>query len=179
MPRRTTGGFNELVPRFFRFLDARECARFVCGNEQIDAATIKKLFAFATDAAGRSSAAASADEDAYSRFAVESNVEFKDAYDARDEPIVRLFAWLDSLDTAMLKRFLRWLTGHNAIPPPNPARPFRLLVDGKTLEQLDKLPAVSTCYNTLHLPPYKTFTVLEQKLTLAVKEGDSASFELA
>jgi len=159
-------------------LPRRGCARLVCGDEQIDAASIKRLFAFASDAGGRSGEAAHLDEEAYSRVVVDSNVEFNGPYDARDKPIKHLFDWLGSLDAAMLQRFLRWLTGHNAIPPLNPARPFRLLVDGKTLTELGALPSVSTCYNQLHLPPYETFIALEQKLTMAVQEGASASFEL-
>jgi hypothetical protein len=172
------GALGGLAPRFFRFLGAKECARFVCGDEQIDAAAIKGLFAFASDADGRSAAAAHADHEAYSRRVMESDVEFNGQYDRRDAQIVHLFSWLDNLDKSMLTRFLRFLTGHNSIPPPDPARPFRLLVDGKTLTELSALPTVSTCYNLLHLPPYETFTILEDKLTKAVQMAATAGFEL-
>jgi len=95
-------------------------------------------------------------------------------YTENDEVIVNFWKCVRGWDAEQKSRLLQFTTGTSRIP----VNGFKDLQgsDGPrrfTIEkagEINQLPKSHTCFNRLDLPPYKTFDVLQSKLSLAVEE---------
>ncbi|KAL7274416.1 hypothetical protein RUND412_002691 [Rhizina undulata] len=95
-------------------------------------------------------------------------------YTESDDVIVNFWKCVRSWDAEQKSRLLQFTTGTSRIP----VNGFKDLQgsDGPrrfTIEkagEIGQLPKSHTCFNRLDLPPYKSFEVLQQKLSLAVEE---------
>ncbi|KAI9875960.1 MAG: hypothetical protein M1830_007675 [Pleopsidium flavum] len=137
-------GFNELIPPdLVNVFDERELELLIGGIADIDVEDWKKH----TDYRG---------------------------YTESDEVIVSFWKCIRSWDAEQKSRLLQFATGTSRIP----VNGFKDLQgsDGPRRFTIEKsgeptqLPKSHTCFNRLDLPPYKTYEVLNQKLTIAVEE---------
>jgi len=95
-------------------------------------------------------------------------------YTESDDVIVNFWKCVRSWDAEQKSRLLQFTTGTSRIP----VNGFKDLQgsDGPrrfTIEKagdIGQLPKSHTCFNRLDLPPYKSFDVLQQKLSMAVEE---------
>jgi len=95
-------------------------------------------------------------------------------YTENDEVITNFWKCVRGWDAEQKSRLLQFTTGTSRIP----VNGFKDLQgsDGPrrfTVEkagEINQLPKSHTCFNRLDLPPYRTFEVLQQKLSLAVEE---------
>lgn len=81
----------------------------------------------------------------------------------------RMPQWMKALiadkDVTWRKKLLRFITGSFTLPRGGLQR--KIMVRS-TAAHLDHLPRSSTCTFTLFMPPYKTYTELDNKLTMAI-----------
>ena len=151
----------EMVPQLTRalFPSSRQLSRFICGDDKLDADKLWSLFTF--------------DPEAYSQLAIESE-QYSEGIYTEDEPTMRhLRDVLSEFCDADRLKFFKFVTGLTAIPVTRPgaAKPFQLLIDGKTWPT-DRLPQASACYYQLHCPPYPTKDMLMDKLRTAIHETE-------
>ncbi|EHY55694.1 hypothetical protein HRR83_007909 [Exophiala dermatitidis] len=137
-------GFNELIPQdLVNVFDERELELLIGGIADIDVDDWKKH----TDYRG---------------------------YQESDEVIQNFWKIVRSWDAEQKSRLLQFATGTSRIP----VNGFKDLQgsDGPrrfTIEkagEINALPKSHTCFNRLDLPPYKSYEVLQQKLSIAVEE---------
>ncbi|KAF2833753.1 HECT-domain-containing protein [Ophiobolus disseminans] len=137
-------GFHELIPAdLVNVFDERELELLIGGIADIDVEDWKKH----TDYRG---------------------------YTENDEVIQNFWKCIRSWDAEQKSRLLQFATGTSRIP----VNGFKDLQgsDGPrrfTIEKAgepNQLPKSHTCFNRLDLPGYKTFEILNQKLTIAVEE---------
>ncbi|KAH0613256.1 uncharacterized protein H6S33_009636 [Morchella sextelata] len=137
-------GFHELIPAdLVGVFDERELELLIGGIADIDVEDWKKH----TDYRG---------------------------YTESDDVIVNFWKCVRSWDAEQKSRLLQFTTGTSRIP----VNGFKDLQgsDGPrrfTIEkagEIQQLPKSHTCFNRLDLPPYKSYDVLNQKLSLAVEE---------
>ena len=151
----------EMVPQLTRtlFPSSKELVHFICGDDKLDADKLWSLFTF--------------DEEAYSQTFIEYD-HTSDGIYTRDEPTMRhLRDVLSEFCDADRLKFFKFVTGLTAIPVTRPgaAKPFQLLIDGKTWPT-DRLPQAAACYYQLHCPPYPTKDMLMDKLRTAIHETE-------
>ncbi|RMZ88822.1 hypothetical protein DV736_g3960, partial [Chaetothyriales sp. CBS 134916] len=137
-------GFNELIPAdLVNVFDERELELLIGGIADIDVDDWKKH----TDYRG---------------------------YQEQDEVIQNFWKIIRTWDAEQKSRLLQFATGTSRIP----VNGFKDLQgsDGPrrfTIEkagEINALPKSHTCFNRLDLPPYKSYEVLQQKLSTAVEE---------
>ncbi|KAG0634839.1 hypothetical protein HOY80DRAFT_497497 [Tuber brumale] len=137
-------GFHDLIPAdLINVFDERELELLIGGIADIDVEDWKKH----TDYRG---------------------------YTESDDVIANFWKCVRSWDAEQKSRLLQFTTGTSRIP----VNGFKDLQgsDGPrrfTIEKagdIGQLPKSHTCFNRLDLPPYKSFDVLNQKLSLAVEE---------
>jgi len=137
-------GFNELIPAdLVNVFDERELELLIGGIADIDVEDWKKH----TDYRG---------------------------YQEQDEVIQHFWKVIRTWDAEQKSRLLQFATGTSRIP----VNGFKDLQgsDGPrrfTIEkagEINALPKSHTCFNRLDLPPYKTYEVLNSKLSTAVEE---------
>eukprot|EP00834_Sanchytrium_tribonematis_P001242 NODE_29_length_37665_cov_1.081563.p3 type:complete len:678 gc:universal NODE_29_length_37665_cov_1.081563:28230-30263(+) len=95
-------------------------------------------------------------------------------YSENDNPVKWFWQLMEKWDNEQRARFLQFATGTSRIP----VNGFKDLQgsDGPrkfTLERTDQitaLPKAHTCFNRIDLPNYKSYEILEQKLTMAIEE---------
>ena len=140
------------VPNFAAFFNRAEYVRFVCGDEELSSKALWDLFSF--------------DPEHYSHITIERGHHFNHAY-REDEPVMRwLREAIDEFTPHMRKGFFFFVTGLHGVPL---GGDFRILVDKKP--NIAWLPSTSTCYNTLHLPPYESKRDLKVKLKTAIRNS--------
>ena len=151
----------EMVPQLTRalFPSSRQLSRFISGDDELSAESLWSLFTF--------------DQEAYNQLAIESE-QYSEGLYTEDEPTMRhLKVVLSEFCDADRLKFFKFVTGLTAIPVTRPgaAKPFQLLIDGKTWPT-DRLPQASACYYQLHCPPYPTKDMLMDKLRTAIHETE-------
>ena len=151
----------EMVPQLTRalFPSSRQLSRFISGDDELSAESLWSLFTF--------------DQEAYNQLAIESE-QYSEGLYTEDEPTMRhLRDVLSEFCDADRLKFFKFVTGLTAIPVTRPgaAKPFQLLIDGKTWPT-DRLPQASACYYQLHCPPYPTKDMLMDKLRTAIHETE-------
>ncbi|KAG9510965.1 E3 ubiquitin-protein ligase HECW2, partial [Fragariocoptes setiger] len=110
------------------------------------------------------------------------NTEYRSGY-SDNHPIIQWF-WIvieKKFDNEQRLRLLQFVTGTSSIPyegfealrGSNGPRKFCIERWGKTTS----LPRAHTCFNRLDLPPYTSFDMLYEKLSLAVEESSSFGIE--
>lgn len=95
-----------------------------------------------------------------------------------DRTVHRFWSVLSSMTSKQQADLLRFVTscerppplGFSTLTPPFTIQRVGILRDG------DKLPASSTCFNTLKLPTYSSEKVMKERLLYAIESG--AGFEL-
>ncbi|KAJ3272680.1 hypothetical protein HDV01_005316 [Terramyces sp. JEL0728] len=137
-------GFYELIPReLVNVFDERELELLIGGISDIDVEDWKK------------------------------NTEYR-GYKEDDEAVQLFWKAVQEWDSEKKSRLLQFVTGTSRIP----VNGFKDLQgsDGPrkfTIEktgEINALPKAHTCFNRLDLPPYKNFSALNQKLSLAIEE---------
>ena len=151
----------EMVPQLTRalFPSSRQLSRFISGDDELSAESLWNLFTF--------------DQEAYSQTLIEYD-HTSDGIYTEDEPTMRhLRDVLSEFCDADRLKFFKFVTGLTAIPVTRPgaAKPFQLLIDGKTWPT-DRLPQAAACYYQLHCPPYPTKDMLMDKLRTAIHETE-------
>jgi hypothetical protein len=87
-------------------------------------------------------------------------------------PIIQWF-WqsVENMSQSERARLLQFWTGSSQLPPGGFSA-FDPKINIKlNFSPLSHLPVSHTCFNTLELPRYKSFQQLDQRLTLAIREG--------
>lgn len=144
-------GFNELIPQeLINVFDERELELLIGGMSEIDVDDWQKH----TDYRG---------------------------YNPSDEVVEWFWKIVRTWPAERKSRLLQFSTGTSRIP----VNGFKDLQgsDGPrrfTLERVEgvnQLPKSHTCFNRVDLPAYRSYDVLEQKLTLAVEEGMGFNLE--
>ena len=151
----------EMVPQLTRalFPSSRQLSRFISGDDELSAESLWSLFTF--------------DQEAHNQLAIESE-QYSEGLYTEDEPTMRhLRDVLSEFCDADRLKFFKFVTGLTAIPVTRPgaAKPFQLLIDGKTWPT-DRLPQAAACYYQLHCPPYPTKDMLMDKLRTAIHETE-------
>ena len=151
----------EMVPQLTRalFPSSKQLSRFISGDDELSAESLWSLFTF--------------DPEAYSQTLIEYD-HTSDGIYTEDEPTMRhLRDVLSEFCDADRLKFFKFVTGLTAIPVTRPgaAKPFQLLIDGKTWPT-DRLPQAAACYYQLHCPPYPTKDMLMDKLRTAIHETE-------
>lgn len=138
-------GFNEIIPQdLINVFDARELELLMVGVADMDVDDWKKH----TDYRG---------------------------YSENDEVIQWFWALVRTWDNEKKSRLLQFTTGTSRMP----VNGFKDLQgsDGPrrfTIEkagEINQLPKSHTCFNRIDLPPYDSYDLLQNKLTIAVEEG--------
>lgn len=109
------------------------------------------------------------------------NSEYRGGY-YKSHPVIRWF-WqaIQSFESEKRLRVLQFVTGTSSVPYEGFAAlrgskgPQRFCVEkwGK----VSQLPRAHTCFNRLDLPPYESYSILVDKLTLAIEESNSFGIE--
>ena len=157
------------VPRLLRDLFPRQedLVRFVSGDDDFAAETIWNLVSF--------------DPDDYSQLLIEFEHESKGMY-AKDDAVMRyLRETLEAFSELQRRDFFKFVTGLDSVPISRPGRAaggaFKILVDGKDMTDLGRLPSASTCYYNIHIPNYATREILEDKLREAIVKPEGFDLE--
>jgi len=98
------------------------------------------------------------------------NVQLKFGYGENSETILNLWKVLRSFTQQERKDFLQFVTASPRVP----AEGFRALDPPLTIqriEETDKLPSSSTCFNLLKLPDVKSEEILNEKIRRVITEG--------
>jgi hypothetical protein len=108
-----------------------------------------------------------------------SNCRYAGGFTGIDRTVNRFWNVVASFDTKNQAELLRFVTSCERPPPlgfasMNP--PFTIQRVG-ILRDGDKLPAASTCFNTLKLPTYSSEKVMRERLLYSIQSG--AGFELS
>lgn len=108
-----------------------------------------------------------------------SNCRYAGGFTGIDRTVNRFWNVMASFDTKNQAELLRFVTSCERPPPlgfasMNP--PFTIQRVG-ILRDGDKLPAASTCFNTLKLPTYSSEKVMRERLLYSIQSG--AGFELS
>ncbi|KAH9545895.1 hypothetical protein CY35_12G070200 [Sphagnum magellanicum] len=114
---------------------------------------------------------------------LQNNVHYAGGYDAK-HPVIEMF-WevVQTLDSDLQRKFLKFVTGCSR----GPLLGFKYLEpqfciqraapDDASEETLDRLPTSATCMNLLKLPPYRSKEIIHEKLLYAITAG--AGFDLS
>ncbi|KAM3178996.1 hypothetical protein ACTXT7_001503 [Hymenolepis weldensis] len=139
-------GFADVFPlQWLQYFDERELEMILCGMQQIDVDDWQK------------------------------NTNYKD-YTASSKQIVWFWKFVRTLAPEMRIRLLQFVTGTCRLPVggfkelmgSNGLQPFTIKRAGKD----NSLPLSHTCFNRLDLPPYRTYEILVEKVTLAINETE-------
>ncbi|ORX60189.1 HECT-domain-containing protein [Piromyces finnis] len=104
----------------------------------------------------------------------QNNTDYR-SYKKDDKTVIYFWKCVREFEPEMRARLLQFVTGTSRIPVTG----FRDLQgsDGPrhfTIEKVgnqEDLPKSHTCFNRIDLPPYNSYELLKQKLTLAIEEG--------
>ena len=145
-------GFYEVIdPRCISIFDARELELVISGTLEIDVSDWRR------------------------------NSEYRSGYHD-SHPVIRWF-WtaVERFDNEQRLRLLQFVTGTSSVPyegfaalrGSNGPRKFCIEKWG----HVTALPRAHTCFNRLDLPPYTSFDMLFEKLTIAVEETSTFGIE--
>ena len=145
-------GFYEVIdPRIISIFDARELELVIAGTLEIDVGDWRR------------------------------NTEYRSGF--HDSHVVIQWFWtaVERFDNEQRLRLLQFVTGTSSVPfegfaalrGSNGPRKFCIEKWGK----IAALPRAHTCFNRLDLPPYTSFEMLVEKLTIAVEETSTFGIE--
>lgn len=139
-------GFSDVFPlHWLRYFDERELEMVLCGIQKIDVDDWQ------------------------------NNTNYKE-YTATSKQIIWFWKFVKTLTPEKRVRLLQFVTGTCRLPVggfkelmgSNGLQPFTIKRAGKE----NSLPLSHTCFNRLDLPPYRTYEILVEKVTLAIDETE-------
>ena len=145
-------GFYEVIDhRILSIFDARELELVIAGTLEIDVNDWRK------------------------------NTEYRSGYHGNHTVIQWFWMAVEKFNNEQRLRLLQFVTGTSSIPyegfsalrGSNGPRKFCIEKWGK----ISSLPRAHTCFNRLDLPPYTSFEMLLEKLTIAVEETSTFGIE--
>ena len=145
-------GFYEVIdPRIISIFDARELELVIAGTLEIDVSDWRR------------------------------NSEYRSGYHDAHPVVAWFWQAVERFDNEQRLRLLQFVTGTSSVPyegfaalrGSNGPRKFCVEKWG----QVTALPRAHTCFNRLDLPPYTSYAMLVDKLTIAVEETSTFGIE--